>query len=96
MIQAVAAMVIMRNTHSAQLNMYRVLCMRTGRFVSSYEKPKLSALGKRCKELVEQDRNEMRTVIYNKRVAELKARGITHPSQLLKYTFGMFMGKVRY
>lgn len=93
---AAAAMVITNNAHTANLNLYRVMCLRTGRYVESITKPELSPLGKRCLELVEKDRAAMRKVIYDARVAELKARGITKPGQLMKHTFGMFMGKVRY
>lgn len=93
---AAVAMVITNNAHRANLNLYRVMCLRTGRYVESVTKPELSPLGKRCLELVEKDRVAIRRAIYDDRVAKLRARGVTKPGQLMKHTFGMFMGKVRY
>lgn len=56
----------------------------------------LTPLGQKCMDLVAQDRKAMRTVIYNQRTAELKARGVTKPREILKHVYGMFEGKVRW
>lgn len=57
------------------------------------DETKLTPLGKKCFELIQQDREARFKVLYAKLVEELKARGITRPSDILKYTLGMFTDK---
>lgn len=56
----------------------------------------LTPLGQKCMDLVKKDREAMRKVVYDQRVAELKARGITKPRDIMKHTYDMFMGKIRW
>lgn len=53
------------------------------------DETKLTPLGKKCFELIQQDREARFKVLYAKRVEELKARGITRPSDIVKYTLDM-------
>ncbi len=54
------------------------------------DETKLTPLGKKCFDLIQQDRAARREVLYAKKVEELKAQGIVLPGQILKHTFGMF------
>lgn len=54
------------------------------------DETKLTPLGKKCFELIQQDRADRRKVLYAEKVEELKARGVTRPSDILKHTFGIF------
>lgn len=57
------------------------------------DETKLTPLGKKCFELIQQDRADRRKILYAKKVEELKALGITRPSDIVKHTFGMFTDK---
>lgn len=90
MIPAVAVMMV-QNSASAINNLrFQMLCLRRGIFVPTDKKPELSALGKQCRGLIEKDRVEIRRAIYDARIAELKAKGITHPREILKHTIDMW------
>jgi hypothetical protein len=94
-IQIATAIVINNNVHRAISGVNRTrLGIGAGGFVE--HRIVLTPLGQKCMDLVKQDREAMRSVIYQQRVAELKARGITRPGDIMKYTYDMFGGKVRW
>lgn len=90
MLPAVAAMIVQNTANSINNLRFQMLCLKRGIFVPVDKKPELTDLGKRCLELVSKDRVEIRRAIYDVRVAELKAKGITRPSEILKHTMDMW------